>query len=215
MKTRIVKSIINYTRLLHLTIFYYPNLPQFAPTKNPIAMLSILLTSDHQSSREAFARTLAAEPFFHLIDVCADVHAAMSISSREQPDIVLIDGSTDPLMAIEATKKILSVCAANVIAISRHMEKSFVHHMLAAGALGYITTQSSAAEIIPAVHAVAKDNVYLCEAFRNEEHVLQLPTPIKAKFSFKESIASFREQARKKISTPAELHWHSILKYTN
>ncbi len=178
-------------------------------------MLTILLTSDHQSSREAFARTLAAQPFFHLIGVCADVHAAMSISAREQPDIVLIDGSTDPLMAIEATKKILSVCAANVIAVSRHMEKGFAHHMLAAGALGYVTSQSSAAEIVAAVHAVAKDNVYLCEALRNEEHVLQLPTPVKTRFSFKESMASFREQARKKLNTPAEIHWHTILKYTN
>jgi len=178
-------------------------------------MLTILITSDHRSSREALARVLTAEPLFNVIAVCADAHAAMSITAQEQPDIVLIDGSSDPLMAIEATKKILSGSGANVIAVTRHLEKGFAHHMLAAGALGYLTGQSPAAEIIAAVIAVAKDNVYLCEALRQEDNILSLPTPVKTRFSFKQSVAAIRNSARRRIMEPAEIHWHGILQYTN
>lgn len=178
-------------------------------------MLTILITSDHRSSREALARTLSAQPPFRVVAVCADAHAALTITTREQPDIVLIDGSSDPLMAIEATKKILSASGANVIAISRQTDKGFAHHMLAAGALGYLTSQSTAAEVVAAIMSVAKDDVFICEALRREDHVPQLPTPEKTRFSFKQSVAALRENARKRIAEPAEIHWHAILKFTN
>jgi DNA-binding NarL/FixJ family response regulator len=173
-------------------------------------MLKILIASDHQPLRETLTRLLSAHPHFSVTDVCADTHAAMSITAYEQPDIVLIDGSTDPLAAIEATKKITGSYATNVIALSRQSDAVFAQHMLSAGALGYITRYSSDIEMITAVEEVAKDNLYCCL----EQKHLPVETPAHLS-SFRKSLASLKANTRKKIAIAAEVHWHGILKFTN
>ncbi|MEP6750312.1 MAG: response regulator transcription factor [Bacteroidota bacterium] len=173
-------------------------------------MLNILIASDHKLFRTAIARLLSAQPLFNVIAVCADTHAAMFISASERPDIVLIDGSSDPLAAIEATKKIIASSAAGVIAISRQADPLFARHMLAAGALGYLTSQSYSMEVIAAIEEVAKDNFYSC---LNTRHV---PVPTPERFSsLKKSIAAIKNNSNKKIAQAMENHWHGILKLTN
>jgi two-component system invasion response regulator UvrY len=173
-------------------------------------MLNILIACDHKASREALCRTLDAQPFFKVIAVCADTHAAIAITGREQPDIVFIDGSTDPLSAIEAAKKIKACSTAGVIALSRYADTGFAAHMLAAGALGYLTSQSSGIEVITAVKEVSKDNLYCC---LETKHVpVQTPDYISP---FKKSISSLRDNTKKKMNEVVELHWHAILKFTN
>jgi DNA-binding NarL/FixJ family response regulator len=173
-------------------------------------MLNILIACDHKVSREALTRLLAAQPLLNVIAVCADTHAAISITAREQPDIVFMDGSSDPLAAIEATKKIMACSTAGVIALSRQADPHFAQHMLAAGALGYLTSQSSGIQILTAIEEVAKDNLYCCLETRH----LPIPTPEHVS-SFKKSILSIRDNTRKKINEAVEVHWHAILKFTN
>jgi len=173
-------------------------------------MLNILIACDHKASREALAQTLAAQPFFHVIAICADTHAAIAITGNEQPDIVFIDGSADPLAAIEATKKILSLSTAGVIAFSRQADTSFANHMLAAGALGYLTSRSADIEIITAVEEVAKDNLYCCL----ETKCQPVPTPEHIS-SFKKAISALRGNTGKKISQTIRPHWFGILNFTN
>ena len=183
-------------------------------------MLTILIASDHKPFREALSRILLSQPFFHLGGICADMHAAISITSCIQPDIVLIDGSSDPLAAIEATKKILSCSAANVIALSPGIDPAFAKHMMGAGALGYLIKQSSSTEIIAAVKEVAKDNVYLCNGLSPEYALQPLPTPARntpaeTVYSFKKSNASFKNNIREQIATTITTHWHGILRFSN
>jgi len=173
-------------------------------------MLNILIACDHQASRETLIRLLETQPLFHITAVCADTHAAISMTGSVQPDIVFIDGSTDPLAAIEATKKIRSVSRAGVIALSRQADAGFAAHMLAAGALGYLTSRSSDIEVITAVEEVAKDNLYCCL----DTNQLPVPTPTPSS-SFKKTIASLRNNTRKRMNEMAESHWHAILKFTN
>lgn len=173
-------------------------------------MLNILIACDHKISRDALTRVLAAQPYFHVIAVCADTHAAISITARERPHIVFVDGSTDPLSAIEATKLILSQSAAGVIALSRAEDPAFAEHMLSAGALGYLTSHCSGPELVAAVEAVAKDNLYSCLDMK----YLTAPTP-KPVSAIKKAMNSLRETTQQKISNATDVHWHNILKFTN
>ena len=173
-------------------------------------MLNILVVCDHKASRETLCRLLTAQPFFHVMAACADTHAAIAITGHQQPDIVFIDGSTDPLAAIEATKKIMLVSTAGIIALSRQADAGFAANMLAAGALGYLTSHSSDIEVITAIEEVSKDNLYCCLETKH----LPVPTPERSS-SFKKSIASLRDNTRKRINEAAGFHWHGILKFTN
>lgn len=201
---------ICYNAFIKPTILFTPWLAEFACTKNPIAMLNILIACDHKISREALIKILSSQSMFRIMGVCADTHAAIAITALEQPDIVFIDGSTDPLAASEATKKILSCSTANVIAVSRQPDSDFAHHMMAAGALGYLTSQSLSADIITAVNEVAKDNIYSCL----DNSFLPIPTP--ERFSaLKKSLAFISGNNHKKIPETVGSHWHGILHFTN
>ena len=175
-----------------------------------MCMLNILIACDHKVSRETLCRLLTAQTLFRVMAVCADTHAAISITANQQPDIVIIDGSTDPLAAIQATRKIISLSTAGVIALSRNADPGFAAHMLAAGALGYLTSHCADAEVITAIEEVAKDNLYCCL----ETKLLPVPTPEHVS-SFQKSIATLRNSALNKINEVALSHWHGILKFTN
>ena len=172
-------------------------------------MLNILVVSNHQNSRKTLTDLLSAQPSFRIIAVCADAHAAICIAARELPDIVFIDGCTDPLAAIEATKKIITCSAAGVIAVSGGIDADFAQHMIAAGALGYITHGSPAAEVISAVVEVAKDNLFNCYGGTS----FSLPTPERS--LPKQSVTSVGRNYSKKITNAVQSHWHSILSFTN
>ena len=190
-------------------------------------MLNILIASDHKLYREALSCLLSVQPLFNVMGVCADTHAAMNIAARENPDIVLIDGSSDPLAAIEATKRIVVRSNANVIAITGNTDPTFSQHMLAAGALGYLTKQSLSAEIITAIKEVAKDNLYLCRELSSglsadlNPGLVQTPVPTHISPSshshrpFRKSIAPLTSNNRKKITETATNNWHRILQFTN
>ncbi|MEO5683902.1 MAG: response regulator [Chitinophagaceae bacterium] len=177
-------------------------------------ILNILIASDCKASREALTRTLNSEPFFHVIAVCADAFAAISMTENASPDIVLIDGSTDPLATIQAIKKITACSNANVIGISRMADSDFETHLLAAGALGYVTHNSSAVELVCAVAEVAKDNLYSCITATHE------PVPTPARISsinqlITQSIAGIASSLRDRNAKATTNHWHAILQYAN
>lgn len=181
-------------------------------------MITVLIASCHQSSRDRFARLLSGHPVFRLLDVCADTHAAIAIAAHAHPGIVIIDGSCDPLAAAAATQKILSSSAASVIAVSANLDEAFAHHMLAAGALGYLTTHCNAAEFITALQEVAKDNVYLCSDIRTAFQHPFINTPgsnASTKKPSTEKATSLRKQMVGKIAAAATNHWHGILQFTN
>ena len=173
-------------------------------------MLNILIACDHIISRGKLLRALSSPHLPCAVCLCADIYAAISICGQQQPDIVLIDGSCDPLAAVEATRKITSSSAANVIAFSRQTDADFAAHMMAAGALGYLSNDATQLQVATAVLEVAKDNLYNCI----DNHVLPLPTPEKIS-PFLKSISSFKKNAREKMRSATEIHWHGILRFTN
>lgn len=179
-------------------------------------MFTVLIAADHKPLREALTRLLLSQPSFCVVAVCADTHAAIAIAAAEHPNVVLIDGSSDPLATIEATKKIVSCSSANVIAFSHDVDPAFAQHMLAAGALGYITRRSAAADIITAVEEVAKDNVYLCNELSPAHKQAPLSTTDRSMPApAKKSRVSIGHTIREKIASTTAIHWHGILRFTN
>lgn len=178
-------------------------------------MLTILIATDHKPLRETLSSLILAQPLFHLVAVCADSHAAMTIAEIENPDIVLIDGSTDPMAVTAATKKIVSGSGAGVIALSRYTDTTFTQHMLSAGALGYVSHAAVPAEIIKAILEVAKDNIYLCKEVPAAQQIIPVHTPApvaKSRPLSKKFTAIPRQQKRRIIP---RIIWHNILRFTN
>ncbi len=176
-------------------------------------MLTILIATDHKPLREQLSTIILSQPLFRLTAVCADSHAALAIAGIEKPHIILIDGSTDPLAVIEATKKMASFSGTGIIAMSRSTDAAFAQHMLSAGALGYLTHASLPAEIIKAVLEVAKDNVYLCHALPEQQKQLPVATPPVKDWSLpKPWLAAARSKKRRFMGG---INWLGLLRFSN
>src|ERR1700712_1610248 len=125
-------------------------------------MIRILIADGHKIFGEILCKILSADPLLEVVGISRSSAAAVPMVRAEHADIIFIDSNGHPLESVEATKKILAGTHAKVIALSTYTDPIYAGNMLAAGARGYITKNSPAAEIIKAVKEVAAGHLYLC-----------------------------------------------------
>jgi DNA-binding NarL/FixJ family response regulator len=122
---------------------------------------TILVVDDHEMFRDGIRRLLERNGF-NVIGEAADGREAMTAVRELSPDLVVMDISMPNVDGIEATGEIMASSPdTKVIALSIHGGKRFVEHMLQAGAAGYILKDSAPKQLVEAVNAVLKGQVYL------------------------------------------------------
>jgi two-component system response regulator NreC len=73
-----------------------------------------------------------------------------------------MDISMKGMDGLEATRRIQAIDAeAKVLTLTVHADKQYFFQMLAAGAVGYVTKQAAAEDLVAAIRAVAEGYVYL------------------------------------------------------
>ena len=127
--------------------------------------IDILLVDDHALLRKGLAALLAAEADITVVGEAGDGEEAIAQAQALQPDVVIMDISMPGLSGIDATRQI---CAdspdSKVIALSINSSKRFVDDMLEAGASGYLLKESAPEELVQAINAVIRGEMYLSTA---------------------------------------------------
>jgi DNA-binding NarL/FixJ family response regulator len=78
------------------------------------------------------------------------------------PDVAIIDVAMPELNGIEATRRLAeSAPRTRVLALSMHKDAVYVREILRAGARGYLLKDSSEADLLAAVRAVAKGEGFI------------------------------------------------------
>ncbi|MGB5199919.1 MAG: response regulator, partial [Sedimenticolaceae bacterium] len=127
--------------------------------------IDILLVDDHALLRKGLAALLAAESDITVVGEAGDGEEAIAQVQALQPDIVIMDISMPGLSGIDATRQIHADSPdSKVIALSIHSSKRFVDDMLDAGAAGYLLKESAPEELVQAIHAVMRGEMYLSSA---------------------------------------------------
>lgn len=125
----------------------------------------ILLADDHSVVRHGFRRILDAQADLEVVGEVSNGREAVEQATALQPDVVIMDVTMPELNGIEATRRIAeSVPRARVLALSMHRDGVYVREILRAGARGYLLKDSSEADLIAAVRAVAQGEGYLSPA---------------------------------------------------
>ena len=124
--------------------------------------IRLLVADDHGVLRAGLVALLNAEAGMTVVGEAEDEHSAVSLTMEKKPDIVLMDISMPNSGGIEATRRIKQlVPEAKILILTVHEDKVLMQEALRAGAMGYILKRAIKSELVNAIHAVLRDELYL------------------------------------------------------
>jgi DNA-binding NarL/FixJ family response regulator len=112
--------------------------------------------------RQALAEMIAKEPDFEVVGQCGDGLRVIDQVLAVQPDILILDIGMSGLNGLdicrEVTRRLRNLL---VLILSMHDDEEFVVRALENGAAGYLTKDANNEQLIEALRAVSRGEIYL------------------------------------------------------
>jgi two-component system response regulator NreC len=126
--------------------------------------LKILLADDHAVVREGLRVLLEREGFTFSAEA-SDGREAIQLSEKHKPDIAVLDLAMPLLNGIDAAREIIKANSKiKVILLTMHTEDHLVLESLRAGVTGYVLKTRASSELVQAIRAVSKGEMYLTQS---------------------------------------------------
>jgi DNA-binding NarL/FixJ family response regulator len=123
--------------------------------------ISILLVDDHKLMLQGLRALLLAEPDIEILGEAENGREAVRMTAKLNPDIVVMDIAMPQLNGLEATRQIRKkMPLAKVLVLSSYGEIEYVRQLIDAGAVGYLTKETLANDLITGIRNVQKGNTY-------------------------------------------------------
>jgi two-component system response regulator NreC len=122
----------------------------------------ILLADDHAVLRAGLRLLLEAQPDLKVVGEAGDGREAMRLAEELKPELILLDLTMPGLSGMEslpALKKLLP--ATRILILTMHDDVSYLRQALSRGASGYVLKKAADNELISAVRAVLRGEVYV------------------------------------------------------
>jgi len=124
--------------------------------------IRILIADDHAVLRAGLRALLSNEPDLEIVAEASDGDETVRVARETQPDVVLMDISMPGRGGIEATRRLMELHpAVRVLILTMHEDKTLLHAAMQAGAAGYILKRALESELLNAIHAVARGDLYV------------------------------------------------------
>jgi DNA-binding NarL/FixJ family response regulator len=126
--------------------------------------LKILLADDHAVVREGLRVLLEREGFTFSAEA-SDGREAIQLCEKHKPDIAVLDLAMPLLNGIDAAREIIKTNSKiKVILLTMHTEDHLVLESLRAGVTGYVLKTRASSELVQAIRAVSKGEMYLTQS---------------------------------------------------
>jgi DNA-binding NarL/FixJ family response regulator len=127
-----------------------------------VAPLGLLLVDDHTIVREGLKRVLEPIAGEWAITEAGTGFQALECLRRGRFDLVIADLSMPGMNGLELIRRVKAEFpAVRVMVLSMHAEEQYALRAFKAGASGYVTKDSAAAELVTAVRKVAAGGAYV------------------------------------------------------
>jgi two-component system response regulator NreC len=124
--------------------------------------IRILLADDHSILRAGLRVLLNAEPDFDVIGEVADGNQVLQLASALCPDLVLMDINMPGLGGIEATRRLKEMMPeTRVLILTVHEDETLLRGAIQAGASGYVIKRAAETELIAAIQAISRGDMYI------------------------------------------------------
>ncbi len=128
-------------------------------TKNKIRLL---LVDDHAMIRSGIRMILMDEKDIEIVGEAESGAQAISMLNENEIDVVVMDIALGEMSGIETTQLIKeSLPSVQVVALTMHEDEEYFFKMLEAGACGYVPKRAAPQELITAIRAASRQEVYI------------------------------------------------------
>jgi len=142
--------------------------------------IRILIADDHTIFRSGLNLLLSSEVDLEVVGEAKDGTAAVEMAASLHPDVVLMDVGMPGLNGLDATRQIRArLPEVNILVLTMHRSDEYFFQMLEAGAAGYLLKGAETNELINAVRAVARGDVFLYPSMARrlvQEYLSQSPS---------------------------------------
>lgn len=125
-------------------------------------LIRVVLADDHTVVRAGLKAVLGTARDIDVVGEARDGREAVALVDRFKPDVVVMDLSMAGMDGTAATKEIVAKGVnTRVLILTMHPEEDYLVPLLEAGAAGYLVKSAADRELVDAVRAVAKGDVYV------------------------------------------------------
>ena len=124
--------------------------------------IKVLLVDDHHIVRHGLKLLFQSEEGIEVIGEAGSGNEALDfLKENNNVDVVISDVTMDDMDGITLAKEINKLYKINVMMLTMHLDEKYITESMSIGAKGYLVKDSSEQDIIDAVRAVNKGEVYL------------------------------------------------------
>jgi DNA-binding NarL/FixJ family response regulator len=114
-----------------------------------------MLVDDHTMLRQGLRRSLETEGI-PVIAEASNGEEAIKMALETKPNVVLMDVSMPQIDGIEATRRLVQADnRQRVVILTMHIDREVIERAMKAGAVGYMTKDSTVKEVVMAVKLAA------------------------------------------------------------
>jgi DNA-binding NarL/FixJ family response regulator len=125
-------------------------------------VIRVVLADDHTIVRAGLKAVLAGAKDVTVVGEASNGKEAIALVDRFHPDVVVMDLSMGEMDGIQATKALAARGSTpRVLILTMHAEEEYLVPLLEAGAAGYLVKSAADRELVDAVRAVARGDLYV------------------------------------------------------
>lgn len=124
--------------------------------------IRILLADDHAVVRAGLRMLINAQPDMEVVGEAADGREAIEQAETLCPDVVLLDLTMPGLGGLSALGVIREKApGTKVLVLTMHDDEGYLRQVLGAGGSGYVVKKAADMELLSAIRAVRRGEVYV------------------------------------------------------
>ncbi|HEX3050515.1 MAG TPA: response regulator transcription factor [Aggregatilineaceae bacterium] len=136
---------------------------------NQTKTTSILLADDHAILRAGLKLLLDGQPDLKVVGEAQNGVRALTLAEELQPNIILLDLTMPGISGLDVLRTLKGIAPrSKVVVLTMHDDESYLRQALALGAAGYVVKKAVDSELLNAIRAVMRGEIYVHSAMTDK-----------------------------------------------